>query len=350
MSNKLRVVHYLNQFFGGIGGEEKASVGPQVVAGAVGPGKAIQRALGDDGEVVATVICGDNYFGERNEQAADEIIQLISPYKPDVFIAGPAFDAGRYGVACGALCKAVKDRLNIPSVTGMFEENPGVEMYHKDVWIVTTGDSVRSMNEAVARMVGIATRLARGQTMGKPFEDGYFPRGNVVNEYAEGTGAQRVVGMLLKKLRGEPFETEVVQPRHLPVVPASPIRDIDSAIIALVTDGGLVPRGNPDKIEASNATKFGEYGFSGVQALGTADYDVNHGGYDTTLVKQDPNRLVPVDAMREMEKAGTIGGLLERFFATAGVSTRAEMARKFGQAIAAELKAGGVSGVILTST
>jgi hypothetical protein len=52
----MRVVHYLNQFFGhrqssGWGpGEERP----------VGPGRASERA--GRTEVVATVICGDNYF------------------------------------------------------------------------------------------------------------------------------------------------------------------------------------------------------------------------------------------------------------------------------------------------
>ena len=35
MSSSLRVVHYLNQFFAGVGGEEKASEGPQVKEGRV---------------------------------------------------------------------------------------------------------------------------------------------------------------------------------------------------------------------------------------------------------------------------------------------------------------------------
>ena len=33
-----RVVHYINQFFGGIGGEEKADHKPEVREGVVGPG------------------------------------------------------------------------------------------------------------------------------------------------------------------------------------------------------------------------------------------------------------------------------------------------------------------------
>ena len=30
-----------------------------------------------------------------------------------VFIAGPAFNAGRYGVACGEACKAVAQQLDL---------------------------------------------------------------------------------------------------------------------------------------------------------------------------------------------------------------------------------------------
>jgi len=42
----LRIVHYVNQFYGGIGGEDKAGVGPLVQEGAVGPGKVARQALG----------------------------------------------------------------------------------------------------------------------------------------------------------------------------------------------------------------------------------------------------------------------------------------------------------------
>ncbi|MBC7104468.1 MAG: hypothetical protein H5T97_00860, partial [Firmicutes bacterium] len=41
----LRVVHYLNQFFGQIGGEEKADAAPVAREGPVGPGLAVGAAL-----------------------------------------------------------------------------------------------------------------------------------------------------------------------------------------------------------------------------------------------------------------------------------------------------------------
>ncbi|HBM80634.1 MAG TPA: glycine/betaine/sarcosine/D-proline family reductase selenoprotein B, partial [Clostridiaceae bacterium] len=93
-----RVVHYINQFFGQIGGEDKAGIGPQVKEGIVGPGMALKQALKDEAQIVATVICGDSYFNENIEKAKAEILDMIRKYSPDIFIAGPAFNAGRYGV------------------------------------------------------------------------------------------------------------------------------------------------------------------------------------------------------------------------------------------------------------
>ncbi|MBA7678776.1 Glycine reductase complex component B subunit gamma [subsurface metagenome] len=310
----------------------------------------MQGVLGDKGQVVATVICGDNYFAERIEEAAEEVIQLLSPYRPDVVIAGPAFDAGRYGIACGAVCKAVQNQLGIPAVTGMYKDNPGLDLFRKEVYIVQSGDSVRGMAEAISRMVSMAYRLATNQKIGKPSEEGYFPRGFIVNEVSEQTGAERVVSMLLNKLRKEPFESEVPLPKYDRVKPAPGVKDIHSATIALVTDGGLVPKGNPDKIESRQATRFGSYSIKGVTALNPEDYEVNHIGYDPVFVAQDPNRLVPVDVMRDLEKDGAIGKLHEMFYATTGVVTPVENAKRMGQAIAEQLKAEGVSGIILTST
>ncbi len=346
----MRVVHYLNQFFAGLGGEDKAGTGPSIREGATGPGRAVQMALGERGKVVATAVCGDNYFAENSDKANVELLDLIRGYRPDVVIAGPAFEAGRYGVACGAVCKAVIERLGIPAVTGMYPENPGVDLFHKDVYIVQTSSSVRGMTEAVNRMVALALKLAANETIGKPAIEGYFPRGIIVNETSDRTGAERVVAMLLDKLAGRPLESEVSQPRYDQVTAATPLKDLATATIALVTDGGIVPKGNPDRIESAAATRFGRYSVAGVNALKPADYDVVHTGYDPVFIRQDPNRLVPVDVMRELETEGVIGKLHEWFFTTTGVATTVDNAKRMGRGIAADLKAAGVLGVLLTST
>jgi betaine reductase len=346
----LRIVHYLNQYFGGIGGEDKAEIGPQVHEGPLGPGKAILNALGDRGEIVATVICGDNYFAENIERASEEVINLLSPLQPDLLLAGPAFNAGRYGISCGAVCRTVTNQLNIPAVTGMHEENPGVDLYRHEVYIISTEDSVKGMNAAISRMVNLALKLAANQKIGRPSEEGYFSHGLLVNEISDQTGAERVIAMLLKKLSGQPFESEVSRPNYDLVTPAPKINDISHAKIALVTDGGLVPKGNPDNIEMRTATRFGRYTLKGMDSLDPEGYEVRHVGYDSVFVRQDPNRLVPVDVMRDLENKGAIGKLHEEFYSTTGVANIVETISRMGQTIAEELKVNGVSGVILTST
>jgi glycine reductase complex component B subunit gamma len=345
-----RVVLYFNQFFGGIGGEDKADLPPRLTEEVVGPGRAYIAALGDRAEVVATVICGDNYFAENIEAATREVKALIAPYGPDLLFAGPAFNAGRYGIACGAVCRMARTELLIPAVTGMYEENPGLDLYRKDVYIVKTGDNARFMADVVKKMTILGQRLLAGDKIGKPDDEGYFPRGLLANEVLDKTGAERVVDMLLNKMAGEPYLSEVPRPAYDRVTPAHSVKDIRSAKIALVTDGGLVPKGNPDKIEVATATRYGRYDITAKDALDPADYEVNHGGYDSRLVVQDPNRLVPVDVMREMEREGAIGALHNWFYSTTGLTCIVETMKGLGKKIAESLKAEGVSGVILTST
>ncbi|HZD39442.1 MAG TPA: glycine/sarcosine/betaine reductase selenoprotein B family protein, partial [Terriglobales bacterium] len=64
----MRVVHYLNQFFGGRGGEDKAGMPLEVRSGAVGPGMLLERLLGEDTQVVVTLVCGDNYAVEHQQE------------------------------------------------------------------------------------------------------------------------------------------------------------------------------------------------------------------------------------------------------------------------------------------
>jgi glycine reductase len=348
--NAMRVVCYLNQFFGQLGGEDKAGLGPQVATGAVGPARAVQQALGDAGTVVATVICGDNYVAEQTERAVAELLELVTAQRPDLVVAGPAFLAGRYGVACGALCAAVQSKLGVPAVTGMHAENPGVDLYRRQVYVVQTGGEANRMLDDAKRIVALGLKLVRGEALGTPAEEGYFARGMTHNAVASRNGAERAVAMLLDKLAGRPFESEVPLP-DFPAVPAPRLlKTLEGATIALVTDGGWVPQGNPDGIEALNATRYGAYSIEGKSTLDAAQYDNVHRGYDTTYVKKDPHRLVPVDVARELEETGAIGKLHETVYSTVGVATTLAHSARMGKEIAAKLREAGVDAVILTST
>ena len=77
--------------------------------------------------------------------------------------------------------------------------------------------------------------------------------------------------------------------------------------------------------------------------------EVNHFGYDNRYVIEDPNRLVPLDVLRELEEAGEVQ-LHPVIYATAGVATAIEDAATFGRQIAREIGEAGVQAAILTST
>jgi glycine reductase len=180
--------------------------------------------------------------------------------------------------------------------------------------------------------------------------DGYFSRGILKAERAEEPAAHRAVDMLLAKLGGRSFESEVELPTFTPTPAADPVVDLKKATVALVTDGGLVPVGNPDGIANRAATNFGVYSIEGLDRLDPDDYEVSHGGYDTGFVKADPHRLVPLDVARELERMGLIGRLYENFLVTTGLANPLENSRRLGREMAEHLKADGVDAVILTST
>ena len=358
---KLKVVHYLNQFFGQLGGEEKADIGFMVKSGPVGPGLALQKALGDQADVMATIICGDNYFSKNPEQAGEEGFKLIEPYHPDLFFAGPAFAAGRYGVACGAICKAVGEKLGIPVITGMYEENPGVEMYRKFAFICKTGNSARDMAESIAHMTRLAFKLIYGEkgahllsqeNLPKPEEFHYFSRHLLRNEYVDKTAAERSVDKLLAKLRSEPFESEVTLPTFEKVEPPPPIQDLRSCEIVLISDGGLVPKGNPHGLSGRGNLRWATYEIDTFipEDFNSSNYEIAHTGYFPVQILEDPNRLVPVDAVRDLIKKGKVGKLHPSFFSTSGNATVSRRCAEMGEEMGAEIEKRGVNAVILTST
>jgi len=347
----LKVVHYINQFFANIGGEEKADYAPEIRVGeVVGPGMAFKMAFGSDATICATIVCGDTYFNENIEKTKAQILAWLKEQNPDVFVAGPAFNAGRYGVACATLAAAVTEELGIPSVTGMYEENPGVDMYKDKTYIVATKNNAAGMKDAVAAMAPLALKLAKKEAIGASSEEHYIPRGIRVNLFEKERGSKRAVDMLIKKLKGEKYTTEYPMPSFDRVAPNKPVVDITKAKIALVTSGGIVPKGNPDHIESSSASHYGEYDITGVMELTSETYETAHGGYDPVYANANPNRVLPVDVLRDLEKEGKIGSLHTKYYSTVGNGTAVASAKKFAAEIATKLISAGVQAVILTST
>lgn len=344
----IRVVHYLNQFFAGIGGEDKADVGWQIRQAPVGPGLGLQQQWGDRAQIVATLICGDNYFQDHIATARAEVLNALKHYQPDVVVAGPAFHAGRYGLACGEVCKLAVEH-GIAAVTAMHPENPAVSLYHRDVYILPTGDSAAQMRDVLPRLAAFAYRLACGATIGPAQAEGYIARGVRQVAWDQWTAAQRAVRMLTAKLSGETYQSEVPVEAFDRVPPAAPVDTLSRASLALVTTSGLVPMGNPDGLKSMNESRWRAYLIADKSALQAGAWEPVHGGYDTRFARDNPHLVVPLDELRELEHEGVIGRLHPRLFVTVGVGTPVAVGKRIGEEIADELHRANVSAAILTS-
>ena len=241
MVKPVSVVHYVNQFFGGIGGEEKANSPVQVRDGPVGPGRALQQLLGSEGTVVATIVAGDNHVVEEKETALAAVRETLKRYKPSVVVAGPAFEAGRYGLACAEICREAQAQ-GIPAVTGMYPDNPGVIAYRQELFCVPTGANTSEMQAVLRKMASLALKLGRGQALGTAAEEGYLPRGLRKPIMRDTTGAQRAADMLRAAMDGKSVATEVWVREFDLVPPAPPLGDPTKATIALITTGACATR------------------------------------------------------------------------------------------------------------
>lgn len=356
-----KVVHYINQFFGQIGGEDKADVGFSMKEGPVGPGIMIENLFNGRANVVATVICGDNYFTSDVEGNAKQFVEMVRDYEPDLVIAGPAFEAGRYGVSCGAVCKAVTEEFKIPAITGMYAENPGVDLFRENSFIIKTGNSARNMSKDLSKIVKLAFDILEkhsadnfltGDGIGSPEEFEYFPRGIIKNVPTDRTAAERAVDMLSKKLRKEEYKSELNLPQFDDIPSPAPISDPAKCVIAVVSDGGLCSKGNDAGLSGRGNAVWTTYPveefFS--EDKDKEDYEIVHTGYFSVDVLEDVNRLVPIDILRELVREGEIGSIYPLYLCTSGNATVAKKCQIMGEGMAKKLSGDEVDAVILTST
>ncbi|KXS41839.1 MAG: glycine/betaine/sarcosine/D-proline reductase family selenoprotein B [Candidatus Frackibacter sp. T328-2] len=348
-----KAILYINQFFAGIGGEEEADHQPEIREGLVGPAMLLNQL--SDAEVTDTIICGDNFMGSNEEEAVEKILGFLEDKEFDIFFAGPAFQAGRYGNACGVIGKAVKEAFDVPVISSMNEENPGVDMFKKDIYIFPGGKSAAKMKDDMAKMAELGNKILNGEGPLTAEEEGFFARGIRHQVWLEDSkpAADRAIEMLLKKVNGEEFKSELPIPKIDRVPIAEPIKDLSEVTIALATSGGIVPVDNPDKIQSASATRWGRYSVEGLDNLPNreaGEFKTIHAGYDPAAADANPDRVVPLDALRAYEEEGRIGKVHEYFYTTVGTGTTEAEAARMGQEMVEYMKDEGVDAVILTST
>ena len=158
----IKVVQFLNQVQAGFGGDEKMNIPPTSQRGGAGLGMLLKSSLmRKGGDIVGTVICGDNYFLENKEKAIEEILEQIKKFNPDVVLCGPALNYKRYGECCGYLAA----------------DSTGTEMFRKKIYIIKTpGRGGVGLNDSLKNIASFSVKLAKGEPVGSAEQEGYFPR------------------------------------------------------------------------------------------------------------------------------------------------------------------------------
>jgi glycine reductase len=341
----VRVVHYLNQFFAGKGGEDAADSPPATSAGPVGPGRKLAQLLGEGLEIVATVSCGDDH-AVAGPEVTEAVLELVRAGNPDLLLAGPAFTSGRYGLACARLVAAAH-AVGIPAVAALHPDNPGLDEAG-GAPVVAAGEAARTMGPSLERLAAAARKVAAGE----PFttKDGRVGKVPRLNGVADRNAAERAVDLVLTRLAGDRDATEVPLPRFDRVAPAPPVEDLATTMVALVTEGALVPDGNPDGLESARATRWLRYEIEDRDALPAGEWQSVHGGFSTQWANADPHRILPLDVARDLEREGRVGSLHSAYLVTAGNGTSVGNAHRFGVEWAADLRRSGARAAILTAT
>lgn len=350
----LTIAHVVNQFFAGLGAEDKADTPVGVLEGTAGATRALQAQLGGQAQIVSTLFCGDNYFPEHPDETKAAILKEIRYRQPQVVVAGPAFSSGRYGHICVEICQTIAETLRIPCVTAMHPENPALSGYreyrNERVFLLPTRETASGMAEAIKALARFACRLGNGAEIGPAEEEGYLPRGIRRIAKAERRGAERAIDMLRKKVRNEPFVSEVPIEVWDRVTPAAPLRDPPSATIAMITTSGLVPWGNPDGFKIFRNTHWRKYSIAGLNRMEPGRWEAVHGGYNVSFINRNPHYGLPLDSLRELEGEKVIGRVHPNYYVVPGNMGAPTDMRRIGQEIAADLRKEGANGVLLVST
>ena len=89
-------------------------------------------------------------------------------------------------------------------------ESRRTDLYREALYIVDSGDNAAKMRDVLEKMANLARKIVNRATIGTPKEEGYHARGLIRDQFVERNSGQRLVDMVLAKVKGEPFESEMV--------------------------------------------------------------------------------------------------------------------------------------------
>jgi glycine reductase len=156
--------------------------------------------------------------------------------------------------------------------------------------------------------------------------------------------------MLLNQHYGRPFITEVPVEslEEIPILP--PVTNLAEACVALVSETGLVPLGNPDGFKSHRNTVWKKYSIASLNSMQDDKWELRHAGWDVSFNTKNPNYAAPLDVCREMEREGVFARLYPALYSVCGNNGQISVMQRIGREMAADMKADGVDVALLVAT
>lgn len=130
----MKVLMVFDQIQAGMGGKERSNLPLGGKRGAIGSAPMIEPHLKNvDGEIIACLYCGNDYFKENEEIATKKMTAMVKKINPDVVICGPAYNYKGYAYMCAVVGKNIQEKIDIPVVVAMSKENEDIISEYKDV-------------------------------------------------------------------------------------------------------------------------------------------------------------------------------------------------------------------------
>ena len=246
-----------------------------------------------------------------------------------MIVAGPAFTSGRYGMACARMAAAASE-AGLPALASMHPENPGLGEAAGTA-VVESGLTARQMKDSLERFAAAALIVASGEQL--TAKDGRIGPVARINRLADKSAAERAVALVLTRLQGDKDATEIPLPDFDQVTPAAPIDDAAEALFALVTEGGFVPFGNPDRLESARATKWVRYSLEGLDSVDEGEFSPSTAASRRCGPTPTPTASCRSTSPARWSRRARSGGLHGEVLATTGNGTTVADARRFGDGV-----------------
>jgi len=157
------------------------------------------------------------------------------------------------------------------------------------------------------------------------------------------------MAMLLDKLAGRPFRSELalLQPRA--VAPAPALGDTTASRLALITSGRLVPRGNPDRMPHRHSRHRFEYELP-TAGLMPEEWESIHPRLPRGRGQRRPERRAAARRRPAAPRRGADRQPPPRFQSLAGVGTPDSAAREIATELADSLRRESAHGASMVAT